>query len=104
MNENIHDLNKNIGEIHLLLRSLTEMIGNTNKRIHSLERKIDHLTTIMDEEVLAECKKMGSHIHFVETVYENVKHPLGYICNKFTYLTDKVIEQNTLTDIKCKAE
>ena len=25
---------------------------------------------------------MGSHIDFVENVYENVKHPLGYITNK----------------------
>ena len=26
--------------------------------------------------------KMGNHINFVENVYENVKHPLGYINNK----------------------
>ena len=25
---------------------------------------------------------MGNHINFVENVYENVKHPLGYINNK----------------------
>ena len=25
---------------------------------------------------------MSGHIDFVENVYENVKNPLGYICNK----------------------
>ena len=86
-------------EIKDLLRSMSEMINNTNEKIDSLERKIDKLTTRLDEEVLVECKKMGTHIDFIETVYENVKHPLGYICNKFNYLTDKTTsEQLTLKD------
>jgi aconitase B len=84
-------------EIKDLLRSMSEMISNTNERIVSLERKIDKLTTRLDEVVLVECKKRGTHIDFVEVVYENVKHPLGYICNKFNYLTDKTsAEQLTL--------
>ncbi len=27
---------------------------------------------------------MGEHIEFVESVYEKVKNPLSYICNKIT--------------------
>jgi chromosome segregation ATPase len=103
MNESIHDLKqltKNIDDIKHLLQSMSEMIGNTNEKIDSLERKIDKLTTRMDEEILSECKKMGSHINFVEAVYENVKHPLGYICNKFNYLTHNVVEQQyVVTDV-----
>ena len=102
MNESIHDLKqltKNIDDIKHLLQSMSEMIGNTNEKIDSLERKIDKLTTRLDEEVLIECKKMGTHIDFIENVYENVKHPLGYICNKFNYLTVKsAAEQLTLKD------
>ena len=30
---------------------------------------------------------MGSHIDFVEDVYDNVKNPLGFICNKVNYLS-----------------
>ena len=87
----------NTNEIKDLLRSMSEMISNTNEKIDSLERKIDKLTTRLDEEVLIECKKMGTHIDFIETVYENVKHPLGYICNKFNYLTVKsAAEQHTI--------
>ena len=44
-------------------------------------------------------KTMGSHIDFVETVYDNVKHPLGYICNKVKYLTGNSEETYSLTDI-----
>ena len=29
-----------------------------------------------------DCKKMSEHIDFVENVYENVKNPLGFLCNK----------------------
>ena len=86
-----------IDEIKDLLKSMSEMISNTNEKIVSLERKIDKLPTRLDEEVLVECKKMGTHIDFIENVYENVKHPLGYICNKFNYLTDKTTaEQRTI--------
>ena len=28
---------------------------------------------------------MGDHIDFVETVYENVKSPLGFLCNTITH-------------------
>ena len=28
------------------------------------------------------CKKMSDHIDFIETVYDNVKNPLGFLCNK----------------------
>lgn len=82
-------MNIEMDEIKDLLKSMLGIIRTTNEKIDSLERKIDTLANKMDEEVLVECKKMGTHIDFVENVYENVKHPLGYICNKFNYLTNK---------------
>mgnify|MGYP004002195991 CR=1 FL=1 len=39
---------------------------------------------------------MGQHIDFVENVYDNVKHPLGYITNKIKYLTSNSSEQYAL--------
>jgi hypothetical protein len=44
-------------------------------------------------------KRWGSHIDFVETVYDNVKHPLGYICKKVQYLTGNSEETYSLTDL-----
>jgi archaellum component FlaC len=95
MNESSHNSNIKKDDIKDLLQTLSE-------KIDSLEKKIDYLTSRLDEEVIAECKKMGSHINFVEAVYENVKTPLGYICTKFNYFMENVVEQYTLTDAKCE--
>lgn len=66
-------------------------ISNYNKinnRLNNLEKKCDliesKLDTIIDliESNNQSCEKMSDHIDFVENVYENVKNPLGYICNK----------------------
>jgi hypothetical protein len=32
------------------------------------------------------CNKMSGHIDFVENVYDNVKNPLGFICNRVSKL------------------
>ena len=41
---------------------------------------------------------MGSHIDFVETVYDNVKHPLGYINNKIKGIIGTEEKQYSLTE------
>ena len=74
------ELNKNLLNINNNLELL-------NNRVKILEDKIDNLDNKINSEILQECKKMGSHIDFVENVYDNVKHPLGYITNKIKYLT-----------------
>lgn len=56
------------------------------KRLSKLEEKIDMILDILQNNVQPNCNKMGSHITFVESVYDNVKNPLGFICNKVNYL------------------
>ena len=80
--------------------SLNDTLEVTTKKIETMERKIDNLAEKIDGEVLEECKKMGGHIDFVEEVYDNVKHPLGYICKKIGYLTGSSEERYTLTDLQ----
>lgn len=69
-------------------------------RIQKLEEKIDKLTDLVNNKVVGECEKMGSHIEFVENVYSTVKAPLEYVCSYFTYTslpapeTQKSIESN----------
>ena len=29
---------------------------------------------------------MNNHIDFIESIYDNVKNPLGFLCNKINYL------------------
>lgn len=50
--------------------------------------------------ILQELKKMNEkieridrHIHFIEGVYESVKHPLGFICNKINTITGNSIKE-----------
>ena len=71
--------NNKLEAIKKLLINLNNNLEKTNEKIDNLELKIDKLNKSVNEELYEECKKMGSHIDFVETVYDNVKHPLGYI-------------------------
>ena len=51
-----------------------------------LEKKLDSLTTNVDETIVVDCKKMSDHINFIENVYANVKYPLEYMCRKINYI------------------
>ena len=97
MDEKIEKLDNHMEAIKHLLITL-------NEKVESLEEKIENLSEKIDGEVLEECKKMGSHIDCVENVYDNVKHPLGYICKKIKGLTGSSSEQYTLTDLEDKDE
>jgi len=84
MEEQISTMNQNIGDIKTMLQSFVELLNETNKKVDLLEQKLDYLTA----KLVPECEKMGSHINFVQDVYENVKHPLEYVCNQFHSLTN----------------
>lgn len=99
VNKKLDKLDNHMEAIKHLLTNLNNTLENTTKKIQIMERKIDKLVEKIDGEVLEECKKMGGHIDFVEEVYDNVKHPLGYICKKIGYLTGPSEEQYTLTDL-----
>ena len=49
----------------------------------------DFIISIFQKDVAPNCEKMSGHIDFVENVYENVKNPLGYLCNKVGSLIGK---------------
>ena len=64
-------------------------IGNQNIQIklRQIERQIENIEMKLDKaiEMLEnnnkDCKKMSTHIDFVDGVYENIKAPMNYICN-----------------------
>ena len=103
--EKVDKLMNHMEAIKHLLITLNDNVESTNDKIDEMERKIKNLDEKIDGEVLNECKKIGSHIDFVEEVYDNVKHPLGYIVKKIKYLTvggDST--EYTLTNINKKIE
>lgn len=67
-----------------ILNKLNETISENNIILRRIEEK-------MDNEITSECRKMGSHIDFIESVYERVRTPMNYLCYKFC--STKQIEQ-----------
>ena len=63
-------------------------IRELKDKIDSLTEKIDNIISILNIDIKKNTEKMGDHIDFIERIYDNVKHPLGYLCNKIGYLSN----------------
>ena len=63
------------------LDEIKEMLITLNNNVEKLNEKVDIISKKLDEEIYDECKKMGSHIDFIERVYDSMKFPLNYLCN-----------------------
>ena len=68
------------------------------RRLREMEKKLDRILSLLEENVKPNCDKMGSHITFVESVYDNVKNPLGFICNRVNYLRGNESKSYSLED------
>jgi len=79
--------------------NLSIKIEEINKKIEELNTKVDKILNILKKDVSVSTKKMSDHINFVENVYENVKYPLGFICNSVTrYMGSTRYTLNTKID------
>jgi len=63
------------------LDEIKKMLITLNKNVEKINEKVDIISKKLDEEIYDECKKMGSHINFIEEVYDSMKYPLHYLCN-----------------------
>ena len=68
-------LNNNIEKTNDDLDKLKDDFKTMQEKIDLIDLKLTNTNQKIDEDLLKECKKMGSHIDFVENVYDNVKHP-----------------------------
>ena len=93
---------KRLTHIEDKLEAMTALLIKLNDNIEKINESIDEFSESLDEELIPECKKMSSHIDFVENVYDTVKHPLGYLCNKIKRLTTNTTY--SLTDIESKED
>lgn len=80
----------NNSDILLKLEDIHLDINKMKNKIETIENQLSILL-INNETVHEECKKMGTHIEFIQKVYENVKYPLGYICRKIEF-TSKILK------------
>ena len=95
--ENSNKVEEKMDNIIKLLGVLSERTDNIKLKLNTLESKIDKLDESVNGDLFNECKKMGEHIDFVEKVYDNVKNPLGFLCNKINYFS-KDNQKYNLTD------
>ena len=74
-----------LDDIKDMIIILHKTIETINDKIEVINKKLDENTELIykkiDEDISDECKKMGSHIDFIEGVYDKMKYPLNYLCN-----------------------
>lgn len=63
-----------------------EILQELIKRTDEIDKKLNDIITILDRDVKKNTQKMADHIDFIEKIYDNVKSPLGFLCNKLNYL------------------
>lgn len=79
-----HDLQKHV--LDLKRDSLT-----IRRQLDTIESVLSITKEKIDTDVVEQCQKMGSHIDFVETVYDNVKHPLNFVCENINYIANTAL-------------
>lgn len=82
--DSILDLDSDLN-LSIKIEGLGTKIEKINIKIEELNTKVDKILNILKKDVSVNTKKMSDHINFVENVYENVKYPLGFICNTVTH-------------------
>lgn len=60
---------------------MNDKIDELEKKIYDIEKKIDKILLILESDISPNCSRMDTHISFIESVYNNVKSPMDYICN-----------------------
>lgn len=73
-----------------------DALKNLIKRTEVIESKLDTIIGILHDNVAKNTEKMANHIDFIETIYNNVKSPLGFLCNKLNYLKGNDPEKYSL--------
>ena len=62
-------------------------ITELKKEIIDINKKLDLVLDLLKNDIQKSSKKMTEHIDFIENVYNTVKSPLGYLCNKINYFS-----------------
>lgn len=73
-------------------------LNSLEYKLIDLEVKLNKIIELIENDVAPNCNKMSSHIDFVDNVYDTVKSPLNFMCNKVNLLSGKEISDNSLTD------
>tara|TARA_Y100000389_G_scaffold200460_2_gene240948 strand:- start:12971 stop:13243 length:273 start_codon:yes stop_codon:yes gene_type:complete len=64
------------------LSHLEEKLSHLEEKVDNLKPKLDKIIFILENDISSQCYKMSKHIDFIDTVYDTVKKPLGFVCNR----------------------
>ena len=78
---------------------INDRLDSIDYKLIDLDVKLNKILNLLEQDVQPNCKKMSSHIDFVDNVYDNVKNPLNFVCNKINNLTGTT-ESKTLENVK----
>jgi hypothetical protein len=56
---------------------------NKNEEILILLYKMNNDLEYIKQKIDKDSNTLNSHINFIETIYDTLKSPISYICNKF---------------------
>lgn len=70
-------MNPSQNENDLDKKNIETRIENIEKNIELLNEKLDRLLELYEKD----CKKMSTHIDFVENVYNRVRRPFNFLIN-----------------------
>ena len=87
---NINPLNYT--NVNKELNIIKNDINTLNNKIDALSLKMDNIINNKNKEKKKNTEKMGDHIDFIERIYDNVKQPLAYLCNKISYYSNNNIK------------
>ena len=80
-------------------------MNNTNiiLRLNRLEKKIDNIDQKLTDLIILmndnkrDCEKMSSHIDFIDSVYDKLKMPIDFVCNRFNMITNSELNEHDIT-------
>ena len=71
--------------------TIEKRLTKLENKCEDIDKKCDMILELLKDNS-KDCKKMSSHIDFIDNVYEYVKAPLNFVCNSINnnnLLTDK---------------
>ena len=77
-----------------MLELILDKLNNIEKKLEQIENDLKEINYKIDNNLINNCEKMGSHVDFVENVYNTVRSPLQYISNSIT-MKNNVLPQIT---------
>ena len=77
-----------------MLELILDKLNNIEQKLEQIGNDIKNINYKIDNNLINNCEKMGSHVDFVENVYNTVRSPLQYISNSIT-MKNNVLPQIT---------